>query len=146
RLVFDGHGHLFITLGERAHPDSRVHAQDLSTLLGKVVRINPNGSIPADNPFVHTQGARPEIWSYGHRNIQGADLNPATGALWTVEHGARGGDEINHPEAGKNYGWPVITYGEDYSGKPIGQGITQHAGMEQPLYYWDPVIAPGGAH
>src|SRR4029078_10071319 len=98
----------------------------------------------ADNPFVGRAGARPEIWSYGHRNPQGMALNPKTGELWDVEHGARGGDEINIARKGRNYGWPVITYGIDYSGLPIGRGITQQAGMEQPLYYWDPGIAPPG--
>ncbi len=99
--------------------------------------------MPADNPFVGRADARPEIWSYGHRNVQSAALDPTTGQLWTVEHGARGGDELNHPEAGKNYGWPVITYGVDYSGAKIGEG-TAKPGMEQPVYYWDPVIAPSG--
>jgi glucose/arabinose dehydrogenase len=121
----------------------REQAQDLSSGLGKIVRINPDGSIPSDNPFVGKSGVRPEIWSYGHRNVQAAALHPETGQLWTVEHGARGGDELNHPEAGKNYGWPVITYGVDYSGSKIGEG-TAKQGMEQPVYYWDPVIAPSG--
>jgi len=143
RLVFDAQGQLYITLGERQQPESRVFAQDLSTDLGKVVRINPDGSIPADNPFVGRADARPEIWSYGHRNVQGADLNPRTGALWTIEHGPRGGDELNIPQPGRNYGWPVISYGEEYSGEPVGAGIAVHPGMEQPIYYWDPVIAPG---
>ena len=107
------------------------------------MRINPDGSVPRDNPFVGRAGVRPEIWSYGHRNIQSAALHPQTGQLWTVEHGARGGDELNRPEAGKNYGWPVITYGVDYSGAKIGEG-TAKPGMEQPVYYWDPVIAPSG--
>lgn len=143
RLVFDPEGHLFVTLGERQQEDSRVHAQDLNTTIGKVVRINPDGSIPADNPFVGRAGADPAIWSYGHRNVQGADVDPATGALWTIEHGPQGGDELNRPQAGRNYGWPVITYGEDYNGQPIGEGIAVREGMEQPVYYWDPVIAPG---
>lgn len=99
--------------------------------------------MPADNPFVGRSGARPEIWSYGHRNVQAAAIHPATGKLWTIEHGARGGDELNHPEAGRNYGWPVITYGIDYSGAKIGEGAAKE-GMEQPVYYWDPVIAPSG--
>ncbi|MCC6193449.1 MAG: PQQ-dependent sugar dehydrogenase [Burkholderiales bacterium] len=142
RLVFARDGSLFVTTGDRY--SERERAQDLSTTLGKVIRINPDGSIPKDNPFVGRAGAKPEIWSYGHRNLQGAALNPATGQLWTVEHGARGGDELNHPEPGKNYGWPVITYGVDYSGLKIGEG-TAKAGMEQPVYYWDPVIAPSGA-
>ena len=118
-------------------------AQELSATLGKVVRINPDGSAPRDNPFVDRAGARPEIWSYGHRNVQAAALHPETGQLWTVEHGARGGDELNHPEAGKNYGWPVISYGTHYSFLKIGEG-TAKEGMEQPVYYWDPVIAPSG--
>ncbi len=142
RLVFARDGTLFVTTGDRYI--GRQYVQDLGTTVGKVVRINPDGSIPKDNPFVGRTGARSEIWSYGHRNVQGAALDPATGQLWTVEHGARGGDELNHPEAGKNYGWPVITYGVDYSGVKIGEG-TARAGMEQPVYYWDPVIAPSGA-
>jgi aldose sugar dehydrogenase len=144
RLVWDRDGHLFVTMGERFLPQSRVHAQDLVTDLGKVVRINADGSIPPDNPFVGRADARPEIWSYGHRNVQGAALQPDTGKLWTIEHGPRGGDELNAPQAGKNYGWPIIGYGIDYSGEKMGDGITQHEGMEQPIYYWDPVIAPSG--
>ena len=141
RLVFDRAGYLFITQGERQQfPDS---AQSLSAGLGKVMRIFPDGRIPPDNPFVSRAGARPETWSYGHRNMQGAALDPATGRLWTMEHGARGGDELNHPEAGKNYGWPVITYGINYNGMKIGEGSVKE-GMEQPVYYWDPVIAPSG--
>ena len=142
RLVLRRDGTLFVTQGERMRYSEQ--AQDLGSGLGKVVRINTDGSIPRDNPFVGRAGVRPEIWSYGHRNVQAAALHPATGALWTVEHGARGGDELNHPEAGKNYGWPVISYGVDYSGRPIGQGLRAKAGMEQPVYYWDPVIAPSG--
>lgn len=142
RIVFRRDGTMFITQGERMRFSEQ--AQDLGSDLGKVVRIHRDGTIPRDNPFVGKQGARPEIWSYGHRNVQAATLHPDTGALWTVEHGARGGDELNHPEAGKNYGWPVISYGRDYSGRPIGAGITHKAGMEQPVYYWDPVIAPSG--
>ncbi|HSD52450.1 MAG TPA: PQQ-dependent sugar dehydrogenase [Candidatus Methylomirabilis sp.] len=141
RLVFARDGTLFVTQGDRY--SYREQAQDLSVGLGKIVRINPDGSIPRDNPFVGRAGVRPEIWSYGHRNVQGAALHPQTGQLWTAEHGARGGDELNRPEAGKNYGWPVITYGVDYSGARIGEG-TAKPGMEQPVYYWDPVIAPSG--
>jgi aldose sugar dehydrogenase len=141
RLVFTRDGKLFVTQGDRFA--YREKAQDLSVHLGKIVRINPDGSVPDDNPFVKRAGAKPEIWSYGHRNVQAAALHPETGQLWTVEHGARGGDELNHPEAGKNYGWPVITYGIDYSGAKIGEG-TAKQGMEQPVYYWDPVIAPSG--
>jgi glucose/arabinose dehydrogenase len=142
RLVFAKDGTLFVTQGDRQ--GYREQAQDLDSGLGKLVRINPDGSIPTDNPFRDTSGARPEIYSYGHRSMQAAALHPETGRLWTVEHGARGGDELNHPEAGKNYGWPVITYGRDYSGARIGEG-TAKEGMEQPVYYWDPVIAPSGA-
>jgi glucose/arabinose dehydrogenase len=141
RLVFARDGTLFVTHGDRFA--YREKAQDLSSGLGKIVRINPDGSVPKDNPFVGRAGARPEIWSYGHRNVQSAALDPQSGRLWTVEHGARGGDELNHPEAGKNYGWPIITYGVDYSGAKIGEG-TAKPGMEQPVYYWDPVIAPSG--
>ena len=142
RVVFRGDGTLFVTMGDRY--SHRPKVQDLGTTIGKVVRINADGSVPRDNPFVNRAGARPEIWSYGHRNVQAAALQPGTGELWTVEHGARGGDELNNPRAGRNYGWPVITYGVDYSGEKIGEG-TAKAGMEQPVYYWDPVIAPSGA-
>ena len=141
RIVFRPDGTLFVTLGDRFNYSDR--AQDLSTTIGKIVRINPDGSPPKDNPFLGRAGARPEIWSIGHRNIQAAALQPDTGQLWTVEHGARGGDELNHPEGGKNYGWPVISYGVHYSFRKIGEGIAKE-GMEQPVYYWDPVIAPSG--
>ena len=141
RLVFLRDGTLAVTQGDRF--EYRPHVQDLSSGIGKIVRINRDGSIPRNNPFSNQAGARPEIWSYGHRNVQAAALHPETGQLWTVEHGARGGDELNHPEPGKNYGWPVITYGIDYDGSPIGEG-TARTGMEQPVYYWDPVIAPSG--
>jgi glucose/arabinose dehydrogenase len=142
RLVFARDGTLFVTVGDRF--SERDRAQDLSTTIGKVVRINADGSVPRDNPFVGRDGAKSEIWSYGHRNVQAAALQPQTGRLWTVEHGARGGDELNQPQAGRNYGWPVISYGVEYSGLRIGEG-TAKAGMEQPVYYWDPVIAPSGA-
>jgi glucose/arabinose dehydrogenase len=142
RLVFARDGTLFVTLGERF--DYRDEAQNPANHLGKIVRINPDGSVPSDNPFVgRGDGARPEIWSLGHRNVQGAAINPETGALWTDEHGPRGGDEINIPQAGKNYGWPVIGYGVHYSGAKIGVG-TAKPGLEQPVYYWDPSIAPSG--
>ena len=140
RLVWRPDGTLFVTLGDRFQLEL---AQDLSTTVGKVVRINADGSVPRDNPFVGRANVRPEIWSYGHRNVQAAVLD-SSGELWTVEHGARGGDELNNPQPGRNYGWPVITYGVDYSGARIGYG-TAAAGMEQPVYYWDPVIAPSGA-
>ena len=140
RLVFRPDGTLFVTQGDRQNQRGRV--QDLSTGIGKIVRINPDGTVPRDNPFAGRSDARPEIWSYGHRNAQAATLD-GEGNLWTVEHGARGGDELNQPAQGKNYGWPVITYGVDYSGMSIGEG-TAKEGMEQPVYYWDPVIAPSG--
>jgi glucose/arabinose dehydrogenase len=140
RLAFARDGNLFVTLGERGQRDK---AQDRGTHYGKVVRIRPDGSPPPDNPFVGKAGVQPEIWSWGHRNPQSAAIHPATGKLWTVEHAARGGDEVNIPLAGRNYGWPVITYGRDYSGLKIGEGTTK-AGMEQPVYYWDPSIAPSG--
>jgi len=141
RLVFDRAGHLFITLGDRG---DRPRAQDLRDHAGSVIRLNDDGSIPADNPFVGRADARPEIYSYGHRNLQGAVLHPQSGRLWTHEHGPQGGDEINLPEAGVNYGWPVITYGVNYViGTRIGEG-TAKPGMSQPLYHWVPSIAPSG--
>lgn len=144
RLVFRRDGTLFITQGDRSIPEGRMQSQNKDGLLGKIVRINADGSIPKDNPFVGKEGVKPEIWSIGHRNVQAATLNPATGELWEVEHGTRGGDEINIARAGKDYGWPTIAYGIEYKGNPITGGIQQQAGMEQPLYYWDPVIAPSG--
>jgi glucose/arabinose dehydrogenase len=140
RVVFTRDGSLFVTLGERF--SARDEAQNPGNHLGKLVRIMPDGAPYAGNP--KKEGWRPEIWSIGHRNVQGAALNPVTGKLWTIEHGARGGDEINIPEAGKNYGWPVISYGRNYDFTKIGVG-THKDGMEQPLYYWDPSIAPSGA-
>jgi glucose/arabinose dehydrogenase len=144
RLVFGRDGRLWVTQGDRQQERWRTQAQELGSGIGKIVRIAADGSIPPDNPFATRAGARPEVWSYGHRNVQAAALHPTTGELWTVEHGARGGDELNRPMAGRNYGWPVITYGVDYSGARIGEG-TARQGMEQPVYYWDPVIAPSGA-
>ncbi|MFC6487469.1 PQQ-dependent sugar dehydrogenase [Nitratireductor sp. GCM10026969] len=143
RLVFGPDGHLFVTVGERSDTPIRDQAQDLTSGLGKIFRINPDGSAPEDNPFAQHAAIQPEIWSYGHRNIQAATLDPE-GRLCVVEHGPMGGDELNRPEAGLNYGWPVITYGLDYGGAPIGRGLTAMEGMEQPVYYWDPVIAPSG--
>lgn len=140
RLVFDRTGALFVTVGDRY--SQRDQAQNPANHLGKVIRIRPDGATPADNP--KKDGWAPEIWSIGHRNVQGAALHPQTGQLWTAEHAARGGDEVNTPKAGLNYGWPVITYGVDYSGAKIGEG-TAKPGMEQPLFYWDPSIAPSGA-
>jgi len=134
-------GNLFLTMGE--HGTHRNEAQNLANHLGKIVRVRPDGTVPPDNPFVGRAGARPEIWSYGHRNAQGAAIHPQSGKLWEHEHGPRGGDEVNIPEAGKNYGWPVIGYGIDYSGAKIHES-TQKAGMEQPIKYWVPSIAPSG--
>lgn len=139
RIVFAPDGTLFITTGDRGIV--RKEAQNPSGHLGKVIRINRDGSVPDDNPKI--EGWKPEVWSLGHRNIQGAAIHPETGALWTVEHGARGGDELNRPEKGKNYGWPVITYGRDYTFLPIGEGQKKE-GLEQPVYYWDPSIATSG--
>ncbi len=139
RLVPMNDGTLFITMGDRyTHKDK---AQTLDNHFGKVVRVKTDGGVPADNPFVKTPGALPEIWSYGHRNVQGATYH--NGKLWTHEHGAKGGDEVNITEAGKNYGWPKITHGVDYSGKKISE-FTHMQGMEQPLHYWVPSIAPSG--
>jgi glucose/arabinose dehydrogenase len=142
RVVFAPDGTLFVTVGDRFQ--SRDMAQTLDNDLGKMVRITADGGVPKDNPFVGKAGARPEIWSYGERNGEAAAINPWSHKLWVVEHGPRGGDEINVPLAGRNYGWPVIGYGEDYSGALINGGRTQAPGMEQPIYYWDPVIAPSG--
>ena len=139
RLVFDRSGALFVTTGDRNRLRHLVQKTD--NHVGKIIRITEDGGIPADNPKI--EGWRPEIWSIGHRNVQGAALHPETGQLWTAEHGARGGDEVNIPEAGKNYGWPVISFGVHYSGEPIGEG-QKKGGMEQPVHYWDPSIAPSG--
>jgi glucose/arabinose dehydrogenase len=144
RLVFTKDGMLLVTTGERSIAEGRKQAQQMHSAFGKVVRIMPDGSIPKDNPFVGRDGALPEIFSLGHRNVQAAALHPTTGELWIVDHGARGGDEINVVRAGKNYGWPIITYGVEYSGGKIGEGLTQREGLEQPLYFWDPSIAPSG--
>ncbi len=139
RIVPASDGSIFVTTGDRGN--QRDSAQNPGNHIGKVIRIMPDGKPAADNPKL--PGWKPEVWSYGHRNIQGAAIDPATGQLWTVEHGARGGDELNRPEKGKNYGWPIITYGRDYTGLKIGEG-TARAGMEQPVYYWDPSIATSG--
>jgi aldose sugar dehydrogenase len=141
RIVQAGDGSLFLALGDRFHRMN--DAQTLDTHHGKVVRVRPDGSAHPDNPFVNRAGALPEIWSLGHRNAQGATLGP-DGRLWVIEHGPQGGDEINRPEAGKNYGWPVITHGENYGGGRIGEGITRREGLEQPLHHWTPSIAPSG--
>ncbi|MGE4241509.1 PQQ-dependent sugar dehydrogenase [Ramlibacter sp.] len=141
RIVEARDGRLFLTLGERN--SRKDDSQTLDNHHGKVVRIEKDGSVPKDNPFVGRAGALPETWSYGHRNMQGATLSP-DGVVWTHEHGPQGGDEINLPQAGRNYGWPVVTFGENYGGGRIGEGITQRAGMEPPLHYWVPSIAPSG--
>jgi aldose sugar dehydrogenase len=140
RLVFSPDGKLFITTGERF---AFRPAQNLATDLGKIIRINPDGSVPKDNPFVGREGVRPEIWSYGHRNVQGAAINPETGALWTDEFGPMGGDEINIPEAGHNYGWPLVSWGQHYNGDNIPDPPTR-PDLAQPIYYWNPVISPSG--
>ena len=140
RIVQTGDGHLFLTLGDRYH--RKDDAQKLDNHHGKIIRINANGAAPPDNPFAKQPGALPEIWSYGHRNPQGATLAP-DGKLWMHEHGPQGGDEVNQPQPGRNYGWPAITYGENYGGGKLGEGTTK-AGMEQPLHYWVPSIAPSG--
>lgn len=144
RLVFDRQGHLFITLGERSKAQFRGQSQQLDSHLGKVIRIRPDGSVPEDNPFAGRRDALPEIWSYGHRNAQGAALNPDTGVLWLNEHGPRGGDEINIPAAGKNYGWPVVSYGVNYDGSPVGTGKREAPGMTGPIYHWTPSIGVSG--
>jgi glucose/arabinose dehydrogenase len=143
RLVFGQDGELYVTVGERSDTPIRDQAQDIGSGLGKVFRINQDGEALPDNPLVDQEGAQPEIWSLGHRNMQSATLDDQ-GRLWTVEHGPKGGDELNMPQAGVNYGWPEVTYGVDYSGEPIGEGITSSSETTQPVYYWDPVIAPSG--
>ena len=141
RLVFSPDGTLFITLGERSVLEGRAQARDLASDFGKIVRIFPDGRVPPDNPFVGAKGARPEIWTRGHRNVLGADLDQQN-RLWVAEMGPRGGDELNLVARGKDYGWPTIGYGEEYSGERIHE-VTQAPGLEQPVYYWDPVISPG---
>jgi glucose/arabinose dehydrogenase len=143
RLAFGPEGMLYITLGDRYDRPNRPKAQQLDAHLGKVIRINPDGSAPADNPFARRAGALPEIWDLGHRNVQSAAFDER-GRLWTVEHGAKGGDELNLIEKGKNYGWPLVSYGDEYSGEPLAGAVTEREGYERPVYYWDPVIAPSG--
>lgn len=144
RLAWDGQGNLFVSTGDRSSTVTRPEAQELDAALGKVLRITTNGEPVADNPFVSQAGVLPEIYSYGHRNVQGLAIHPITGDLWESELGPLGGDEVNLIEAGVNYGWPTISYGLEYNGEAIGSGITQQSGMEQPVYYWDPVVSPSG--
>ncbi|GAB2813519.1 PQQ-dependent sugar dehydrogenase [Ferruginibacter profundus] len=144
RLAFDKEGYLFLTTGERGKPESRMEAQSIKNCLGKVLKITKEGKPAPGNPFIDSTNAKPEIYSYGHRNPQSLAIDPVNGDLWEVEFGPRGGDELNLIKPGKNYGWPVITYGINYDGKVFGDAIQQKEGMEQPAYYWDPVISPSG--
>jgi aldose sugar dehydrogenase len=143
RLAFGPDGMLYVTLGERSDTQMRPQAQRLDSHMGKILRIAPDGSVPEDNPFTGRRGALPETWSLGHRNIQAAAFD-ARGRLWEIEHGTRGGDELNLIERGHNYGWPIVAYGQEYSGFAIEGSVTAREGYEQPVYYWDPVIAPSG--
>jgi glucose/arabinose dehydrogenase len=144
RILFDKEGNLFVSTGERAGDDIRMKAQDLNVAIGKILHLTKNGKPVGNGPFAKTANAKPEIYAYGFRNPEALDWNPETGDLWEAEFGPRGGDEVNIIRPGKNYGWPVITYGIEYAGGKVGAGIQQKAGMEQPVYYWDPVISPGG--
>ncbi|WP_312769506.1 PQQ-dependent sugar dehydrogenase [Epilithonimonas sp.] len=144
RLAFDKSGNLFVSTGERSDLETRPLAQDLKAYLGKIIKIDKNGKPAAGNPFIGSNKAQPEIYSYGHRNPQGIAIHPETGELWETEMGPRGGDEINLIQPGKNYGWPTITYGIEYSGQKINNGLTKKDDLEQPIYYWDPVISPSG--
>ncbi|MHB1177187.1 MAG: PQQ-dependent sugar dehydrogenase [Daejeonella sp.] len=144
RVVFDRTGHLIVSSGERADNSTRVLAQSVTSSLGKIIRITTNGQPAPGNPVFSQSGALPELYSMGHRNPQGLAIHPVTGNIWQSEHGPRGGDEINQPQGGKNYGWPTITYGLEYSGQRVLTGIQQQSGLEQPIYYWDPVVSPSG--
>ncbi len=144
RILIDNAGNLIISTGERSDLVTRPQAQSLNSALGKVIRITKDGQAASGNPLAGQSGALPEIYSYGHRNVQGLAFHPVTGELWEAEFGPLGGDEVNRIQAGKNYGWPTITYGLEYSGQTIGAGIQQQSGMEQPVYYWDPVVSPSG--
>ncbi|WP_205514533.1 PQQ-dependent sugar dehydrogenase [Longitalea arenae] len=144
RILFDRSGNLIVSTGERSDKETRPQAQSLNSGLGKLVRITTDGKPASGNPFAGQNNARPEIYSYGHRNVQGLAWHPETGDLWENEYGPQGGDEINLIRPAKNYGWPTISYGEEYSGGKIGDGITQKEGLEQPVYYWDPVVSPSG--
>jgi glucose/arabinose dehydrogenase len=144
RIVFDKSGNIIVSTGERSDLETRPQAQLLNSALGKVLRITKDGKPAEGNPFIGKAESRPEIYSYGHRNVQGLALNPETGDLWETEFGPRGGDEVNRIQPGKNYGWPTITYGIEYAGPKVGEGIQQKEGLEQPVYYWDPVVSPSG--
>lgn len=144
RVLFDSKGNLFLSTGERSDLVTRPQAQSLESGLGKVIRITTDGKPVKGNPFIGKGNARPELYSYGHRNVQGLAIHPVTGDLWENEFGPRGGDEVNRVEAGKNYGWPTITYGIEYKGDKVGDAIQQKAGLEQPVYYWDPSVSPSG--
>lgn len=144
RVIFDQSGNLLVSTGERSDLETRPQSQSVSSGLGKIVRINKDGQPASGNPFMGQAGARPELYSIGHRNPQGLALHPVTGDLWQSEHGPKGGDELNRVQPGANYGWPVITYGIEYSGQRVGDGIQQKEGLVQPVYYWDPVVSPSG--
>jgi glucose/arabinose dehydrogenase len=144
RVLIMSDGNLMISTGERSDKVTRPQAQSLNSGLGKVIRITKDGKPAPGNPFMGQAGARPELYSYGHRNVQGLAIDPVTGDVWEGEFGPRGGDEINHIKPGKNYGWPTITYGIEYSGEKVGEGIQQKEGLEQPAYYWDPSVSPSG--
>ncbi|MEO6916751.1 MAG: PQQ-dependent sugar dehydrogenase [Chitinophagaceae bacterium] len=144
RILFDKTGNIIFSTGERSDLETRPQAQWLNSSLGKVIRITTDGKAAANNPFEGKADARPELYTYGHRNVQGLAMHPVTGEIWESEFGPRGGDEINRLQPGKNYGWPTITYGIEYAGPKVGAGIQQQEGMEQPVYYWDPVVSPSG--
>jgi glucose/arabinose dehydrogenase len=144
RILIDKDGNLLVSTGERSDRVTRPQAQSLNSGLGKVIRITKEGKPAPGNPFAGQAGARPELYSYGHRNVQSLAIHPVTNDLWEAEFGPRGGDELNHIKPGKNYGWPTITYGIEYGGEKVGEGIQQKAGLEQPVYYWDPVVSPSG--
>lgn len=144
RIVFDNEGYLFLSTGDRQSLETRYNAQSINNGHGKILHIDTNGKAVVSNPFINDSSAHKEIFSIGHRNVQGLAIDPVTGFLWASEMGPQGGDELNLIESNKNYGWPTISYGEEYSGKPVGEGITVKEGLKQPVYYWDPVIAPSG--
>ncbi len=143
RIVFDKNGNIFVSTGERSDKEMRVQAQDLSSSLGKILHLRPNGDAVPNGPFTNIKNAKPEIYSYGHRNPDGLAINPLTGDLWEAEFGPKGGDEVNLIKPGNNYGWPIVTYGTEYSGKKVGEGISKKEGMTSPIYYWNPSISPG---